>query len=51
MTRMEDDSRTRESGLPPGTRRPPVLPVVIHNGESPWSAPVQACATDGPSEP
>ena len=25
----------------PGTRRPPVLPVVIHNGESPWSAPVQ----------
>ena len=21
--------------------RPPVLPVVIHNGESPWSAPVQ----------
>ena len=25
----------------PGTRRPPVLPVVIHNGESPWSTPVQ----------
>ena len=25
----------------PSTRRPPVLPVVIHNGESPWSAPVQ----------
>ena len=25
----------------PGNRRPPVLPVVIHNGESPWSAPVQ----------
>ena len=25
----------------PGTRRPPVLPVVVHNGESPWSAPVQ----------
>ena len=25
----------------PGTRRPPVLPVVIHNGDSPWSAPVQ----------
>ena len=25
----------------PGARRPPVLPVVIHNGESPWSVPVQ----------
>lgn len=25
----------------PGTRRPPVLPVVVHNGESPWRAPVQ----------
>ena len=25
----------------PGTRRPPVLPVVIHNGESPWHAPVR----------
>ena len=25
----------------PGTRRPPVLPVVIHNGESPWRAPVR----------
>ena len=25
----------------PGTRRPPVLPVVVHNGESPWGAPVQ----------
>ena len=27
--------------VPPGTRRPPVLPVVIHNGESPWGAPVE----------
>ena len=25
----------------PGTRRPPVLPVVIHNGASPWRAPVE----------
>ena len=25
----------------PGTRRPPVLPVVVHNGESPWGAPVE----------
>ena len=25
----------------PGTRRPPVLPVVVHNGESPWRAPVE----------
>ncbi len=25
----------------PGARRPPVLPVVIHNGESPWSAPME----------
>ncbi len=25
----------------PGTRRPPVLPVVIHNGVSPWRAPVE----------
>ena len=24
-----------------GTRRPPVLPVVIHNGVSPWRAPVE----------
>ena len=24
-----------------GTRRPPVVPVVVHNGESPWRAPVQ----------
>ena len=25
----------------PGTRRPPVLPVVVHNGASPWRAPVE----------
>ena len=25
----------------PGTRRPPVLPVVVHNGESPWGAPME----------
>ena len=25
----------------PGARRPPVLPVVIHNGESPWGAPME----------
>ena len=25
----------------PGTRRPPVLPVVIHNGVSPWRAPTE----------
>ena len=25
----------------PGNRRPPVLPVVVHNGESPWRTPVE----------
>ena len=25
----------------PGLRRPPVLPVVVHNGASPWHAPVE----------
>ena len=25
----------------PGNRRPPVLPVVVHNGESPWRVPVE----------
>ena len=25
----------------PGTRRPPVLPVVVYNGQSPWRAPVE----------
>ena len=30
-----------------GTRRPPVLPVVVHNGESPWSAPVEVAELIG----
>ena len=32
----------RELKLPPGSPLPPVLPVVLYNGEAPWNAPLDA---------
>ena len=28
------------------TRRPPVLPVMVHDGASPWRAPVEVAGLD-----